>query len=505
MSPDAPTLPPPAVPAQPVTPKTSRRRVTPRGVAGESLALRRLFWTGFAVLAVSILIKAPGQTPESVLGASLIVAASLLPSYLWVIGRVRGLPLFPACALTCIWAFGFPLVSEHPIVLLFPAWNQLVAALSVTGFLITGTLAWHWTARRPVRRSTVCWTMNEAQSGPLLLLALGLCTVWTIAETAGWIRLSTAVISLTRAVLLAIEALVCFVLSYRVGGQRLPVPAKATFFALLGILLISNLPGLLLIVDMSLLAIALMAYVVASKRLPWRVGLVALAVFGFLHFGKGEMREKHWHEDEDATVKPLQYPGFLSEWVQASWEVARKGDTSEERGESLLERASLMHWLLYIQASTPGMFPYLNGATYAVIPRMFVPRLFDPDKPRSHEGTYLIAIHYGIQTREDTETTTIAFGLLNEAYANFGYLGIGALGIVLGAFYGGVAHWARGMPILSFRALFAMLVASYSFQAEYTSTFYVAALFQSTVVLLVLAVIFMRKTPVSSGRTSLLD
>ena len=50
-----------------------------------------------------------------------------------------------------------------------------------------------------------------------------------------------------------------------------------------------------------------------------------------------------------------------------------------------------------------------------------------------------------------------------------------------------------------------MLVASYSFQAEYTSTFYVAALFQSTVVLLILSVIFMRRSPLSSVRASLLD
>ena len=452
-----------------------------------------------------VMIKAPGQTPQSVIGALLIIAAAMLPAYLWASGKVRGLPIFPACALTCVWTFALPLVSEHPIVVLFPGWNQLVGAMSIVGFLVIGTLAWYPVARRPSRPPAVCWMMNEEQSSPLLLVALGFCTVWTVAYNAGWVQPPQGVDSLIRAVLLAIEALACFILSFRLGSRRLPGSTKLAFILLLSSLIVSNLPSLLLILAMSLLAISMMAYVVASKRLPWRVGLISLCVFGYLHMGKSEMRGRHWVGDEGYQVQPAQYPSFFGEWVAASWEIVRQGGAEEDRGESLLERASLMHWLLYFEASTPGQIPYLNGETYAVIPRLFIPRILDPEKPRSNEGSFILAIHYGIQTREDTEFTVLAFGLINEAYANFGFLGIGVLAAVMGAFYGKVAHWSRGMPIVSFRALFSVLISSYSFQAEFMSTFYAAALFQSTVVLLVLTVVFMRPRRLNTVSGSRLD
>ncbi len=468
--------------------------------------LRRLFWVATAGLVLTVVAKAPGQTPESVIGALLIIVAAMLPTYLWAVGKVGGLPLFPVCALTTTWTFAMPLVSEHPIVRLFPGWNQLVAALSVTGFLLAGTLAWYLVGRRLTRPPAVCWMMNEATTVPLFLASLALCLVWTVVYTAGWVELSSGVESLTRAVLTALEALSCFVLAYRLGSRKLRGTAAILFVVLLVSLLVANLPSLLLIVTMSLLAIALLAYAVASKRLPWRVGLAAVCVFSYLHFGKAAMREKYWIEDERPPITPWQYPGFLADWMQTSYRTIRTQNADpDEREESLLERASLMHWLLYIEASTPGNVPYLSGATYAVIPHLFVPRILDPEKPRSHEATYMIAIHYGIQSREDTEITTIAFGLLNEAFANFGFWGVGALGIFLGAFYGAVARWARGMPILSLRALFAMLVASYCFQAEYTSTFYAAALFQSTVVLLLLAAVFMRPRRINTAQSSLLE
>ena len=61
-----------------------------------------------------------------------------------------------------------------------------------------------------------------------------------------------------------------------------------------------------------------------------------------------------------------------------------------------------------------------------------IPRFFWAAKPRSHVATYELGIYYGLQREEDTVTTTIAFGLLTEAYANFGLIGA----VLLGAFWG---------------------------------------------------------------------
>jgi hypothetical protein len=164
-----------------------------------------------------------------------------------------------------------------------------------------------------------------------------------------------------------------------------------------------------------------------------------------------------------------------------------------------------MQLLLYVQTMTPNSVPYLDGATYAIIPSLLVPRIFNEEKIRSHEGTFMLSTHYGFQTEEATQRTTIGFGLLNEAYANFGFGGIGLLALLSGAYYGGVSRWARGAPILSLRALFAILVASYSFQTEFAAGVYVSALFQSTVALVALALGFMRRKEIDRGQAMVFD
>jgi hypothetical protein len=227
-----------------------------------------------------------------------------------------------------------------------------------------------------------------------------------------------------------------------------------------------------------------------------------------LHGGKGEMRDRYWPRgDEDVpAVQPLSYPSLIAEWFTVGFTHFQWGtgdDQPEEESQSILERASLMQLLLYVQNATPEFVPYLNGETYTMIPWLLVPRILSPNKPAAHEGTYILNVHYGFQTREDTVHTTIGFGLLNEAYANFGILGALGLGILLGGLCGLTSSSARGTPLLSLRALLAILVASYSFQMEFAAGVLVSAMFQSAVGLLALAIIFMRRRPVQPG-TSLL-
>lgn len=507
MPPAVQTLPPirPPVPRPVRSTFSARRGRSPSAQTGTRPdPLRRVFRLASVGMIAVVVSKCNAHNLYSVLGAVLIILAALCPCYLWIWGKVRGLPLFPACALTCVWTFALPLVTDNPIVTLFPGWNQLVAAFSLTGFLVAGTLTWYWVARRPLRRPASCWMMDERQGSLLLLLTLAVCGVWSTASTAGWIRLPPAVDSVARAVFLAAEALSCFVLSYLTGKGVLTGVSKILFFVFLGIMLVTTLPNLLLIVAMSLTAICMMAYIVASKRLPWLVGLVAFCIFGFLHFGKGDMRERYWTEEGPNKINPLQYPAFFADWAQTSLRVIRARESDAETSD-LLERASLMHWMLYFQATTPGSVPFLNGESYTLVPRLLLPRFIDPDKPHGNEGNSMLSIHYGIQTREDTEMTTIAFGLLSEAFANFGYFGLVGLGALLGALYGKVAHWARGMPILSFRTLFAVLIASLSFQAELCATSFATMLFQSSVVLFAFTIVFLRPRRLDSARDSTLE
>ena len=149
---------------------------------------------------------------------------------------------------------------------------------------------------------------------------------------------------------------------------------------------------------------------------------------------------------------------------------------------------------------SPAQVPYLHGGTYRIIPGLLVPRLLDEQKARSHLGTYMLAIHYDLQTTEETLTTTIGFGLINEALANFGYPGCLALGGVLGLFYGCVARWSAGFPLLSLRSLLGILVLSVSFENEFSAGVYVTTLFQGACVLLLLAPLAMQRASTRPAR-----
>lgn len=144
------------------------------------------------------------------------------------------------------------------------------------------------------------------------------------------------------------------------------------------------------------------------------------------------------------------------------------------------------------QDKTPRDVPYLFGGSYAIIPQLLIPRFLNSTKIRSHEGTYLLNIHYGLQTREEAYKTTIGWGLLNEAYANFGLLGCVGLAVILGAGYGQATRWRMNTPLLSSRSLFTILLISYASQSEYSAGVYVAAMFQSVVPLVVVSLLFMK-------------
>ncbi len=118
-----------------------------------------------------------------------------------------------------------------------------------------------------------------------------------------------------------------------------------------------------------------------------------------------------------------------------------------------------------------------------------------PDKPWSHEGTYILSTHYGLQTRTQTLTTTIGFGLLAESYANFGWVGIVGLAALTGAATGTAARWGAAVPITSFPGLFGFLVLSAFLQTETTAGVAVSSLAQGTLALLGVGCVFMRRLP----------
>jgi hypothetical protein len=470
-----------------------RKSASPfRNLIRRATTLSAACWIGLAVLAVVVLATAHPQNPESAIGAALIICASWLPLLIWARKRMGGLPIFPIFAITHTWTFGLPLLYEHPIVRLFESTSQLYAASSVTGFLLLAAVVWYWARTKRSYPRRYCLAMNEQQADALFLFIVGASIIFTVAVNGGWFNVSTAVFGIVRSIILAIEALACFALSHRLGAGNL-TGLKATLFKLLlVILVIVSLAPLLMVTSMAIVALSAFGYVSGGGRVPWISFAISVLVFAFLHIGKAEMRDRYWGEAEQGAVAPTAYPKFFLEWLLASWD--ELGAPEKEEKTSLLERASLMQLLLYEQTLS-NTVPFMDGETYVIVPQLMIPRILYPNRPTTHEGTYRLNIHYGFQTKEQTETTTLGFGLLNEAYANFGLVGMALLAIVLGLYYGTVEHWAVSSPLLSARGLFAIVVASFSFQTEFAAGVYAAALFQSLIALFLLCVFIMRLRP----------
>ena len=114
----------------------------------------------------------------------------------------------------------------------------------------------------------------------------------------------------------------------------------------------------------------------------------------------------------------------------------------------------------------------------------------------------MLSVHYNLQSPEDTRTTTIGWGLLNEAAANFGIMGVVGLAILLGVAYGWVTRFAAEAPVLSLRMLVAITFMVFAVQTELTAGVYVSALFQSLVSLAALSLWFMDRTHATADQGS---
>lgn len=461
--------------------------------------LLKAFWILAGGLFVFELFFTQTASLISNFGSILITAAALVPLYLWCSGRALGLPVFPLLALTYLWTFALPLVSNHPKVIEYSPASHLFASVTTAGFLLLGTLVWFQFVKSAPPTPKAYLALQEDKGDLFFMFALAASTLFNIANTGGWLLVDGGIFSLLRSVALGLSALSAFTLSYRLGIGALSKQKARVFLVLLLTAMITSAVNLLLVGAASTFLIATAAFTIGRKKLPILLIVIVLVCLSMLHYGKSEMRAKYWFMDQPTLVQPWQYPAWFGEWIGYGLDYTRSqnSNSGEPEKASFLQRSSVIHILLLAQDKSPQHLPFMNGETYSILPQVIIPRVFNPNKIRSHEGTYLLNIHYGLQTREATFTTTIGWGLLAEAYANFGLLGCTGLAIILGAAYGQATRWSVNSPILSARSLFSVLMMTFAFQTEWSAGVYIAALFQSSVTLLGIVVVLMKPRYVS--------
>jgi hypothetical protein len=411
---------------------------------------------------------------------AMIVAAGVLPSALWVAVGGRGIPIIPVIALGHIVYFALPILRGSPAELGYDDAETLRAAFAVSLFLVSATLASQFITLRARREPDAHVDPSDGRElAQLMLGGLVVGIAYQVGLFVGALNWLGYYSGLARAVALTLVSAACYLLG--VAGGRRQLSRGVLIAATIGLFInvVMTWMSLFLVGGIFFLLSVGLGYAISSARIPWRTALIGFVAVGVLHAGKQDMREKYWEErsnySEYTSLPSL--PIFMSEWVSAGVASILSGEV----GKDISQRASLVWILLHVQRVAPTPIPFLDGATYALLPQMLVPRFLDPDKIPSQAGMNMLNVHFGILTEEDTQHTAVGWGPLAEGYGNFGYIGVAGAGFIIGVLGGALTLWSAGAPAVSLAALFAIAAMLQMANLEADMAYLFTSLIQSFV------------------------
>ncbi|MBI3885050.1 MAG: O-antigen polysaccharide polymerase Wzy [Opitutae bacterium] len=478
-TPESPDSPPAGAPEAPPAPEAVRqRRLNVR--LGEG---RGLFHIGLAGLVAIVLYYAYAAKVEDVvhlyLGEVIIILAAV-PGLVWAQRSDNGFPVFEVFMLTCANTYAIPLLNGHEKLALYDDAVVSKAALCVIAFQAFAIFTYMQVKARP--KHSRFWSEEMISEEHSRFLANGMAVTTANTNLANFLNLVPAEIEgPARAMFFGI-GIACTFITCRKWGQGTLKQADKSFFAVnLVIQVIVLTSSLFLVGGISIVVLGVLGYVAGSRRLPYTVLVFLIPILALLHNGKSEMRAKYWDVGRK-HIELTDLPAFYAEWVGYGLPATEKQET--QATAKLLERTSLIHIMCLVVSQTPDKQPYLYGETYSYIPGQFVPRFFWPNKPLGHVSTYRLSVYYGLQTAEETVKTTIGFGMLTEAYANFGFLGLIMLGVTMGFVFKKLSGWASESPTLSYGGLLLVMMMAWSFQVELTLSIWLSSLFQACVAML---------------------
>jgi len=456
-------------------------RKAPQSNRGKQL--RNTAWIAAGLLLGYSLVRGWGLHGNQLPLCLVCVLLAVWPALRWVRSQPYRFPAFEAFMLTCVTAYALPLVNEHASAMSYGDDIVSLAMLSVVIFQACAVFAFIRT--RAVERRSKFWTEPLFSRDIRRWLPVGIWLHVGYLVTGTFTSLIPADLdSILRAVFFGISTACSFLLGRYWGDAQLPAYMKLNVCAALILEVLLQLMSLYLITSIAGLIVFFLAYVSAGRRIPWVTLAAVFVVFSILHNGKTSMREKYWAEGT-SSVGVTEMPAFFSEWIGHGLE-AQKDEVRTAQENRLLERASLLQMLCRVVDATEHRVPLLMGETYGFILPQLVPRIMWPDKPSGQETTKRLSTYFGLQDENSTRTTSIAFGTLAEAYANFGLMGMACFGLLVGWAAKVISIWTRNCPLLSNGGFIMILVMAWSIQVEFPLSVWIASLYQATICVLLL-------------------
>jgi len=454
-----------------------------------------------AVLLIGLFLFFQGEFSR---GAAFLTCSGicLLPLGVWASGKVDGFPIYPVYALTYFATFSLQIFLQDNLTDtrgFFPATdaNPWTSTLAVGLLILPGTWIWYLIGKRSMTPPASCQVIARPIANQLMLamfIASSLTLAALATEQFGFVG---RFVSIINAAARTGSVISLFILSYQYGSGGLNRVLAAVVGAFLFLGIIASMASLFMGGAISLIAVAIAGYSLGKRRFPWVLLLLLFPILSVLHAGKGDMRVKYWGEARAVnTVTFTEYPAFFMEWFDFGLADFEKDEATRAakraNQQSLLERSSLIQIFLTVHHLAPDSVDYLSGETYKHIPMMLIPRFLYPDKPVAHEGQRLLNTHFLLQNEEQVIQTYIAWGLMNEAYANFGFWGLPPMGVIIALFFSWVARSCASVPLLSFRGLVGALTLGFAIQAEMAAAVWVTSYAQSIFLLLALRLVLMK-------------
>ncbi|MBJ7392898.1 MAG: hypothetical protein JHC85_15120, partial [Chthoniobacterales bacterium] len=460
----------------------------------------RLFWLAAGLVLAVAALTAEQSDPAIIAAGFVVVLASLLPLYLWLLGWSGGLPIWPVFSLATGMTYALPMIQDSVALRGYTADEIIAGGMTFVGFVLLGTIVWASLTSRPPRPPRSLLMIEMSHSVRYLLLFVGAGLAFGLNQLTGLIPMPGNSMQVFRGITGSLSTMGLFVLAFYLGRGLLDKPSAVLFVAGAVATMLMNMTNLMLAQAAVPMAMVILGYILGGNRLPWRVLLLLFAVMAVLHSGKYQMRASYWSESESGG-KQLTFsmiPAFDAEWFGfgleelGGWGQILKGRDAEDAQSTLFQRSGNLHMLLLVQKKSPQEVPYCFGATYAPIPRLLIPRFLDDQKGISHAGNVMLSVNYGVLTIEGTQGTSIGWGLLPEAYANFGYLGIVGLALVLATFYSWITRMTVGVPMTALRFVIGLLMMGAATTAD-TMGVFVTSQFQAIIGVSLASMVVMRR------------
>lgn len=414
-----------------------------------------------------------------------IFVLGVLPVLLWLQRNDQAYPLPELMQFTLVPFYAVPLLTAHEEVIRYSESTLLDAASLVLLFQVLCLFGSIMVDRNYLRPRTTPWWSKDLLGEDNLRFS-----VYTLVLTTIWLAVTnfTRIIpgELTgtlRAIFFGIGTISSFIQARMWGSGHLNQTNKAIFvvnFVLQFILM--NL-SLVLVTSMITFLLMLVGYFSSARRLPLLVCALALPAFAVLHSGKHKMRDLYWGENgHDVTVTEV--PAFYSEWIgyglASGLKLANEEDQAKKRS-TLFERASLIQLVCYAVETVPDHTPYLMGDSYSYVLPQVIPRFLWPGKPSPNDSVKLLSVRMGVLSADQAETTSIGYGLITEAYANFGYFGPPLLGFAIGWALRKVARATVDCGTLSIGGIFRILVLAWCLNTETTMAVWLSSFYQACI------------------------